>query len=126
MQLPDVSKVDSQELLGNILQTADFAQPDQKRLMDKLESAIYVRSLKTLLALLPEEQKRKLETTMHFQPHFFLERVLSILQAFSTPEQIVEILNKSSEETFLEFFDTFLTECSEEQKKKINEYLKSV
>jgi hypothetical protein len=114
---------DSQQLYTTILQTADFTQEEQQKMIDNFEAAVYARTLKSLLTMLPADQRQKLETTMHFQPDFFLSRVLAILQAFATPEQIIEIMDKTSEETFMEFFDNFLVSCSAEQKQKINQYL---
>jgi hypothetical protein len=120
------ANVDSQQLFSTLLETAQFSQDEQKDMIEKFESAVYTRSLKTLLALLPGDQRRNLETTMHFQPDFFLTRVMSILQAFASADQIIDVLNKTSEETFLEFFDTFIKNCNSEQKKLINKYLDNI
>jgi hypothetical protein len=109
-----------------ILRTADFPADQEARLVDDFEAAVYARTLKTLLALLPEEQGKKLNSTMHFQPDFFLDRVLAILQAFATPDQIAEVMEKTAEETFLEFFDTFVAGCNAEQKQRIDLYLSTL
>jgi len=116
-------RVDSRTLFEEILKTADFPEDEHAALVGRLESAVYVQTLKNLLCHLPAGQRTKLESTMHFHPEFFLERAIAILQAFASPEQIVKIFHTTSEETFLEFFDTFLTSCTKEQKHKIDRYL---
>ncbi len=116
-------RVDSKTLFVEILKTAEFPKDEHDALISRLESAVYVQTLKNLLCNLPAGQRTKLESTMHFHPEFFLERAIAILQAFASPEQIVKIFETTSEETFLEFFDTFLTSCTKEQKHKIDKYL---
>ncbi|HNT30610.1 MAG TPA: hypothetical protein PKL83_06690 [bacterium] len=123
MSLTAHASVDSKTLFIEILRTADFPADQHEELVKKFENAVYVQTLKTLLNLLPAEQRKKLESTMHFKPDFFLERAIAILQAFATPDQILKIFDKTSEETFLEFFDTFLASCDEQQKKRIDDYL---
>jgi len=117
---------DSQQLFRMILKNADFPADREAQLVEDFESAVYARTLKTLLTLLPDEQSKKLKSTLHFQPDFFLDRVLAILQAFATPDQIVDVMEKTAEETFLEFFDTFVAACNSEQKQKIDSYLSSL
>jgi len=115
--------IDSRQLFENLLKMADLDALQQQLLLEKFESAVYSRTLKILLTLLPPEQQRKLEHTMHFQPDFFLNRVLAILQAYATVEQITEVMDKAAEEAFIEFFDNFIQNCSQQQKLAVDAYL---
>lgn len=126
MQKVPATSVDSQQLLQTLLQTANMSDDEQKSMMDKYEEAVFSRTMRTLLALLPGDQRRKLETTMHFQPDFFLNRVMAILQAFASADQIVEVLEKTSMETFMEFFDELLVTCNQNQKRKIQKCLNNI
>ena len=117
---------DSQQLFVSILESADIPDEEKQQFITGFENAVYTRTLRVLLELLPKEQSRKLQTTMHFQPDFFLSRVITILQAFASIEQIVEVMEKTSEDTFLEFFDTFLSTCDDGQKARVSEFLDTV
>jgi len=116
-------QTDSQRLFYNIIKNANFSEEQQSNISQRFESALFTQTLHALLELLPEDQRKKMHSTMHFQPEFFLERSLAILQSFASSKQIVDILDQISEKAFLDFFENLLKDCDEEQKTKINAYL---
>jgi hypothetical protein len=78
----------------------------------------------TLLELLPSSERRQLEQLMKLRPQDFLERSLIVLQAITSPEQVVRILEKTAENAFINFFEIFLQNCNATQRTVIEGYLR--